>query len=223
MVEHSTENAGVAGSIPALGARVACNSPSGSSSAVEHFLAKEEVAGSNPVSRPTHRRLHSRRCRGVAQLVARVVRDDEVAGSSPVTPTTIHPAKRIRTRPPPHFALHRHSLCPHHSRTHARHSPSHPRHSRSSSRHSREVGNLAACAPYRPPHPLRTSSLRLRDSDYSTVFVHRSLGTTAPTRRSASAVSVCLRSAASSCDVRPYLFFALTSAPALMSDKTVST
>ena len=29
--------------------------------------------------------------RGVAQLVARVVRDDEVAGSSPVTPTTQSP------------------------------------------------------------------------------------------------------------------------------------
>ena len=56
LVEHSTENAGVAGSIPALGARAARSSPSGSSSAVEHFLAKEEVAGSNPVSRPTQRR-----------------------------------------------------------------------------------------------------------------------------------------------------------------------
>ena len=29
--------------------------------------------------------------RGVAQLVARVVRDDEVAGSSPVTPTISYP------------------------------------------------------------------------------------------------------------------------------------
>ena len=53
MVEHSTENAGVAGSIPALGARAARSRPSGSSSVVEHFLAKEEVAGSNPVSRST--------------------------------------------------------------------------------------------------------------------------------------------------------------------------
>ena len=47
MVEHSTENAGVAGSIPALGT----STVSGSSSVVEHFLAKEDVAGSNPVSR----------------------------------------------------------------------------------------------------------------------------------------------------------------------------
>ena len=53
MVEHSTENAGVAGSIPALGAKAARSRPSGSSSVVEHFLAKEEVAGSNPVSRST--------------------------------------------------------------------------------------------------------------------------------------------------------------------------
>ena len=50
MVEHSTENAGVAGSIPALGT----STVSGSSSVVEHFLAKEDVAGSNPVSRSTN-------------------------------------------------------------------------------------------------------------------------------------------------------------------------
>ena len=50
MVEHSTENAGVAGSIPALGA----STVSGSSSVGEHFLAKEDVAGSNPVSRSTN-------------------------------------------------------------------------------------------------------------------------------------------------------------------------
>ena len=50
LVEHSTENAGVAGSIPALGTSAA----SGSSSVVEHFLAKEDVAGSNPVSRSTN-------------------------------------------------------------------------------------------------------------------------------------------------------------------------
>ena len=187
MVEHSTENAGVAGSIPALGARAARNSPSGSSSAVEHFLAKEEVAGSNPVSRPTHRRrLHSRGCRGVAQLVARVVRDDEVAGSSPVTPTTIHPAKRIRTRPPPHFALHR------------------------------------------PPHSPRTSSLRLRGCDYHTVFVHRSLGTTvspqstAPARRSASAVSIWPLYSAKCSDVRPCSALMSTSAPADTRANTIS-
>lgn len=30
-------------------------------------------------------------CRGVAQLVARLVRDEEAAGSSPVTPTTPKP------------------------------------------------------------------------------------------------------------------------------------
>ena len=91
LVEHSTENAGVAGSIPALGTRAARSRPSGSSSVVEHFLAKEEVAGSNPVSRSTAQRAAACRCRrrGVAQLVARVVRDDEVAGSSPVTPTTL--------------------------------------------------------------------------------------------------------------------------------------
>ena len=50
LVEHSTENAGVAGSIPALGTSAA----SGSSSVVEHFLAKEDVAGSNPVSRSSN-------------------------------------------------------------------------------------------------------------------------------------------------------------------------
>ena len=123
LVEHSTENAGVAGSIPALGTRAARSRPSGSSSVVEHFLAKEEVAGSNPVSRSTAQRAAACRCRrrGVAQLVARVVRDDEVAGSSPVTPTTL---------PRPRAAA-----------------ISHPRrHSRSSSRHSCVGGNLAGCA-----------------------------------------------------------------------------
>ena len=34
-------------------------------------------------------RIHQTNRRGVAQSVARVVRDDEVAGSSPVTPTKI--------------------------------------------------------------------------------------------------------------------------------------
>ncbi len=47
-VEHSTENAGVASSILALGTLVYAG---GSSSVVEHFLAKEDVEGSNPFSR----------------------------------------------------------------------------------------------------------------------------------------------------------------------------
>ncbi len=61
LVEHSTENAGVAGSIPALGTSVPAQPrrPSGSSSAVEHFLAKEDVEGSNPFSRSTDSYLNS--------------------------------------------------------------------------------------------------------------------------------------------------------------------
>ncbi len=38
------------------------------------------------------------RPRGVAQLVARVVRDDEAAGSSPVTPTRKSPAVKKYSR-----------------------------------------------------------------------------------------------------------------------------
>ncbi len=43
----------------------------------------------NLVRKAHHR--YNPHSRGVAQLVARVVRDDEVAGSSPVTPTTQTP------------------------------------------------------------------------------------------------------------------------------------
>ncbi len=56
-VEHSTENAGVASSILALGTLVLIGmrglSVGGSGSVVEHLLAKEKVAGSNPVFRST--------------------------------------------------------------------------------------------------------------------------------------------------------------------------
>ena len=58
VVEHGTENAGVASSTLALGTSEAIcvlNSDvahtSGSGSVVEHLLAKERVAGSNPVFR----------------------------------------------------------------------------------------------------------------------------------------------------------------------------
>ena len=53
MVEHSTENAGVVSSILTLGTnwRARFRVASGSSSVVEHFLAKEGVGGSNPLSR----------------------------------------------------------------------------------------------------------------------------------------------------------------------------
>ncbi len=54
-VEQWTENPRVAGSIPALGTRIPWLNEdaerSGSSSAVERLLAKEEAAGSNPVFR----------------------------------------------------------------------------------------------------------------------------------------------------------------------------
>ena len=54
LVEHSAENAGVVSSILTLGTTI--SNPlmwqsSGSSSVVEHFLAKEGVGGSNPLSR----------------------------------------------------------------------------------------------------------------------------------------------------------------------------
>ncbi len=48
MVEHLTENQGVPSSILGLGTR---ETAGGSSSVVECLLAKEEVAGSNPVFR----------------------------------------------------------------------------------------------------------------------------------------------------------------------------
>ena len=48
LVEHGTENAGVGGSIPPLGT-IAIRR--GSGSVVERLLAKEKVAGSNPVFR----------------------------------------------------------------------------------------------------------------------------------------------------------------------------
>ena len=56
MVEHGTENAGVDSSILSLGTCVAWLPGSkvttgGSGSVVEHLLAKEDVAGSNPVFR----------------------------------------------------------------------------------------------------------------------------------------------------------------------------
>ena len=47
---------------------------------VERQLPKLVFAGSIPVSR-------SKKYRGVAQMVARLVRDQEVVGSNPVTPT----------------------------------------------------------------------------------------------------------------------------------------
>ena len=59
-VEHSTENAGVVSSILTLGTLRRSDRPgwklrdaSGSGSVVEHLLAKEKVAGSNPVFRST--------------------------------------------------------------------------------------------------------------------------------------------------------------------------
>ena len=54
LVEHSAENAGVVSSILTLGTTISTSltrQPSGSSSVVEHFLAKEGVGGSNPLSR----------------------------------------------------------------------------------------------------------------------------------------------------------------------------
>ena len=150
LVEHSTENAGVAGSIPALGARAARSSPSGSSSAVEHFLAKEEVAGSNPVSRPTQRRRQQPSMSGCGAVgsARRSGRRGRWFESS-------HPDHH----PPPHNrSSSRHSHTPRHSRTHhviPAHTlviPAHttsfphtPRHSRTHPRHSREGGNPAGC------------------------------------------------------------------------------
>ena len=54
LVEHSAENAGVVSSILTLGTTISyplMRQSSGSSSVVEHFLAKEGVGGSNPLSR----------------------------------------------------------------------------------------------------------------------------------------------------------------------------
>ena len=54
LVEHSAENAGVVSSILTLGTTISIpltRQSSGSSSVVEHFLAKEGVGGSNPLSR----------------------------------------------------------------------------------------------------------------------------------------------------------------------------
>ena len=51
MVEHGTENAGVASSTLALGTFWLLKS--GSGSVVEHLLAKERVVGSNPIFRST--------------------------------------------------------------------------------------------------------------------------------------------------------------------------
>ena len=52
---------------------------------VEHHLGKVEVPGSNPGNSSK---------RGVAQLVARMVRDHEAASSSLATSTTTETAKR---------------------------------------------------------------------------------------------------------------------------------
>ena len=51
VVEHGTENAGVASSTLALGTFWLLKS--GSGSVVEHLLAKERVVGSNPIFRST--------------------------------------------------------------------------------------------------------------------------------------------------------------------------
>ena len=51
VVEHGTENAGVASSTLALGTFWSLKS--GSGSVVEHLLAKERVVGSNPIFRST--------------------------------------------------------------------------------------------------------------------------------------------------------------------------
>ena len=57
VVEHGTENAGVASSTLALGTSGTTpgspTSASGCGSVVEHLLAKERVGGSNPPSRST--------------------------------------------------------------------------------------------------------------------------------------------------------------------------
>ena len=52
LVEHATENRGVASSILALGTLGWPNGPTrGCSSVVERLLAKEKVVGSNPIAR----------------------------------------------------------------------------------------------------------------------------------------------------------------------------
>ena len=51
MVEHATENCGVAGSIPALGTSAGRTAMCGRGSVVERLLAKEKVVGSNPIAR----------------------------------------------------------------------------------------------------------------------------------------------------------------------------
>gem|GEM_PF-1029757 len=56
MVEHLTENQGVPSSSLGFG------TPGGSGSVVEHLLAKQRVAGSNPVFRSNF--LRSKRCSG---------------------------------------------------------------------------------------------------------------------------------------------------------------
>ena len=51
LVEHTTENCGVAGSIPALGTLGLNGRPCGRSTVVVRLLAKEKVVGSNPIAR----------------------------------------------------------------------------------------------------------------------------------------------------------------------------
>ena len=154
MVEHSTENAGVAGSIPALGARVARNGTSGSSSAVEHFLAKEEVAGSNPVSRPTQRRRLEPSMSGCGAVgsARRSGRRGRWFKSShpdhpPPPPGEAHPHPRAAAfRSPPPFPLSTSFPLPHHSRTQCPSFPPTP----TSFPRRRESRGLR---PYRPPTP----------------------------------------------------------------------
>jgi hypothetical protein len=51
LVEHTTENCGVASSILALGTLGLIGRPCGRGSVVERLLAKEKVVGSNPIAR----------------------------------------------------------------------------------------------------------------------------------------------------------------------------
>ena len=51
LVEHATENCGVASPILALGTRPDRQASCGRGSVVERLLAKEKVVGSNPIAR----------------------------------------------------------------------------------------------------------------------------------------------------------------------------
>jgi hypothetical protein len=51
LVEHATENCGVASPILALGTRPEGQATCGRGSVVERLLAKEKVVGSNPIAR----------------------------------------------------------------------------------------------------------------------------------------------------------------------------